>query len=103
MALSPKDEAKLREAATAEGVDPDALVDAAQAPDDAARGDQSAPSANQPKLYMYLLPFVTVAEVRERFLGLTDSFPGDASVASDWAREHPVAAGGDQVPPDEQV
>jgi hypothetical protein len=39
---------------------------------------------------MYLLPFVTVAEVRQKFLGLTESFPGDKSVASDWATAHPV-------------
>jgi hypothetical protein len=104
MALSQKDEARLREAAAAEGVDPEALIAAAQAPGDGRREDGTGTGGrNQQKLYMYLLPFVTVAEVRQRFLGLNDSFPGDVEVASDWAREHPVAADGDQVPPDDEV
>ena len=41
--------------------------------------------AEQPKLFMYLLPFVTVREVRMVWLGLEASFAGDDEVASSWA------------------
>lgn len=82
-------EAKAKEA----GISPRDLIAEAEAMSGGAptRSEESgdapdkAPSAEQPKLFMYLLPFVTVREVRSVWLGLTDSFPGDGQVASAWA------------------
>lgn len=101
--LTDIDKAKLAEFAKAEGLDPAKLVAAAErleAGGATPGGGAPVPGgkANEPKLYMYLLPFVTVAEVRRNFLGLTEPFPGDSKVASDWAREHPSASPTDASP-----
>lgn len=95
--LSAEQRAAIEAVAKREGVDPKELAAAAQ---DIVDGKDPAPDApagggkEQPKLFMYLLPFVTVKEVRQRWLGLTDDFPGDRAVASEWAMEH----GGSNAP-----
>jgi hypothetical protein len=95
MALSPSDETILRAAAEREGVDADELIAAARdIGGKAAGGGQS--QSQGPKLYMYLLPYLRVSEVRQVFLGLTDQFPGDGEIASDWAAQHPIANADDQ-------
>lgn len=99
--LSDEQLAAIEKVAAKEGVDPKKLADAAERIQDGeAAGPSSsaggkpptakpvAPDPQTPKLYMYLLPFVTVAEVRSKFLGLTAPFAGDKEVAADWAAEH---------------
>lgn len=91
-------EAKAKEA----GVDPAKLIAEAEqlagsgdeTPDAKSKDSKSAPAAEQPKLFMYLLPFVTVREVREKWLGLTESFAGDDEVASSWAAKQGAPSGG---------
>lgn len=99
---------KLRTRAADVGVDPDALIAEAEKigyvsnqAGNATPLPKSAP-ADPPKLFQYHLPFVTVREVRQVWLGLTEAFPGDDRVAAEWAAEHgggssPVAA---PAPPD---
>ena len=81
-------------------MDPDAL--AAAGADLLARPDAARPGAvvdqRAAKLYMYLLPFVTVKQVRRDFLGQTEPFQGDDEIASDWAVAHPVASPTDSSP-----
>lgn len=96
--LTPEQKAALAQVAEREGVDPQELVSAAEriVAADAGGGQKPAPAtpgaeigkSAPPKLFMYHLPFVTVKEVRQRWLGLTDSFAGDAAVASEWAADH---------------
>jgi hypothetical protein len=97
--LTEQDRQKLQQVAATEGVDPAALVSAAEKladGQDAGGMPGTTPQSDQgPKLFMYLLPFVLVKEVRSKWLGLADAFPGDLSIASDWATAHPNAA-----PPD---
>lgn len=102
--LTDLEKQQLKAIAESEGVDADRLLEVAQglrgedaggeddAPAPAAQGDKG------PKLFMYLLPFVKVGEVRAKFLGLDEPFPGDDQVASDWAREHPMASPTDSQP-----
>lgn len=89
-------EAKIRERAEAEGFDADDAIEQATARyenRDAPSADRStgkeAPTkggnVDQPKLFMYLLPFVTVAEVRRVWLQIDAPFPGDGEVAAAWA------------------
>ena len=91
MPLTSQQRAALEAKAKEVGVDPVKLIAEAEgllAPKSAASPDSStAPdaTAEKPKLFMYLLPFVTVKEVRENWLGLTESFAGDGEVASSWA------------------
>ncbi len=94
------DEPAIRAIAKREGVDPEALLGAVRKQVPAESGaDNHKPGDGQArseaKLYMYLLPFVTVREVRQVFLQLPDSFPGDTSVASDWATKHPMGGAAD--------
>ena len=87
MPLSPEQTKQLRAIAADEGVNAERLIAVAEGvsnePPAGARTDDQ-------KLFMYLLPFVRVKEVRSRWLGLTDAFPGDDQVASDWATAHPM-------------
>lgn len=95
MALSEEQKARLRTEAGKRGIDPDKLIAAAEAEpsDDSSSGSRSpAPTGEQPKLFMYLLPFVTVREVRQKWLGLTDSFSGDGEVAAKWAAKMTAGA-----------
>ncbi|HYF01054.1 MAG TPA: hypothetical protein VEJ18_19175, partial [Planctomycetota bacterium] len=78
MPLSDEQIAALRAAAAREGVDADALIAAAESPSEPGQ----APEGEKPKLYMYLLPFVTVKEVRSFWLGQTAPFPGDSMPAA---------------------
>lgn len=90
--LTKANEQRLRDVAAREGIDPERLIAVARRMDEG--GDRQGPmpesrgEANAPKLYMYLLPFVKVSEVRQVFLGLSEPFPGDNEVASDWAAKH---------------
>lgn len=101
--LTEKQRAALEVKAKAAGVDPAKLIAEAERlaeagdekPDAKPEGSKAAPSAEQPKLFMYLLPFVTVREVRQVWLGLDDSFPGDGEVASAWAAKQ-----GGSTPPE---
>lgn len=103
MPLSDIDKAKLRQVATDEGVDPAELIAEAERIGGAGNAAPDVDGANkaepkgaekgasqQPKLFMYLLPYVRVREVRQTFLGLTEAFPGDDEIASDWATAHPM-------------
>lgn len=87
--------------AAAAGAQPQAPVMPGQAPPgvdgaQAGAGEAADPAAEKliqnAKLYEYHLPFVFVREIRKTFLGLTDPFPGDNEVASDWVRSHPSTA-----------
>lgn len=65
-----------------------------------AKGDEKTNDGapDKPKLFMYLLPYVKVREVRRVFLGLNEAFPGDDEIASDWASKHPMASPTDSTP-----
>ena len=105
MALTADQIEKIDAAAEEAGVDPDALRAAAEEelanPETGAKpsgGEAESTSTskrNDTKLYLYLLPFVRVREVRAilRAGGLPiedGAFPGDGEVASVWAAAHPV-------------
>lgn len=109
MPLSPEQRAALEAEADRRGVDRAALIREAEAlvdggseeqPDRGGNADTS-PSGEPPKLFMYLLPFVTVREVRQKWLGLTESFPGDNEVASKWALKMGGGGGGEPEVPEE--
>ena len=91
MPLSPEQRSAVEAEAKKRNVDPDKLIAAVEGeigggnPNAPAENGQPATEAEKPKLFMYLLPFVTVREVRQNWLGLTDSFAGDSEVASKWA------------------
>jgi hypothetical protein len=97
--LTSEQKTALQSEAVRRGLDPDALIKEAErlATEDEPKGDNksNAPQGEQPKLFMYLLPFVRVREVRQVWLGLTESFPGDDEVASAWAAKQ---AGGSLAP-----
>lgn len=106
MPLSPEQKDALTAEAKKRGIDPDKLIAAAEEhlANPPASGEQKAAAStggtpDQPKLFQYHLPFVTVGEVRRVWLGLTDSFPGDNEVASDWAAKHGGSSGGPTTPP----
>lgn len=104
MPLTDEQRAKLEAAAKERGLDPAALIREAEkiAPragqDDDPGSDRDEQPKEQPKLFMYLLPFVTVREVRQVWLGLKDSFPGDSEVAAAWAAKQAPSSGGGQEP-----
>lgn len=108
MPLSSNQRAALEAKARERGVDPAKLIAEAESmlsADQSGSGNaQDAAPAEQPKLFMYLLPFVTVREVRQVWLGLSDSFPGDGEVASAWAAKQGGGSGGapDGAPPEGQ-
>ena len=93
MALSEDQRRKLEERALADGIDAGALIAAAE--QELAGGEPGGePSGvpgsgvELPKLFQYHLPFVRVREVRRRWLGLTEAFPGDEAIASEWSMQH---------------
>jgi hypothetical protein len=103
MALTDKQRAALEAAAKERGLDAAKLVAAAEAE---AGGSQETgaqksgvpASAEKPKLFMYLLPFVTVREVRQIWLELDDSFAGDNEVAAAWAAKFASTGSGEPPP-----
>lgn len=86
--------------ARANGVDPADVIAEAERMSGAPgpSGRHEAPDDEPPKLFMYHLPFVRVREVRQRWLGLTESFPGDDEIAAKWAAKFV----GGTTPPDEE-
>jgi hypothetical protein len=99
MALNAAQRAKLTAEARRRGIDPAKLIAAAEAQlekqSTSSSSPESAQASEMPKLFQYHLPFVTVGEVRRRWLGLDESFAGDDEVASDWAAKHGGGTGGD--------
>lgn len=103
MALSSEQRAALKAEAERRGVDVDELIAAAELElegDDA--GDEknktagkAAPAAAaapaQPPLYQYHLPFVTVNEVREKWLGL-GPVAGGEMYAGEWIAKQTSSA-----------
>lgn len=90
----------LEAAAKEAGVDPDDLIKEAESLSSGpprAESSEDAATKEQPKLFMYLLPFVRVREVRKIWLGLDESFPGDNEIASAWAAKQ--GGGGGETPP----
>lgn len=103
MPLSAEQKAKLQAEAARRGIDPAKLIAAAERAIDAdSAGPEARSSApgDPPKLFQYHLPFVTVREVRQKWLGLTESFPGDSAIASEWAAKHGETGDGNDMPPD---
>ncbi len=114
MPLSAEQRAKLEAEAKRRGIDPDALIAAAeseietrgkQTPAENSGGaDGGAPAAatDEPgSLFMYLLPFVTVGEVRRIWLKVPGSLPGadDNENAAGWAAKMSGAATSPGEPP----
>lgn len=108
MALTNQQRSALEAEAKKRGIDPAKLIAEAER---MSSGDSSGPPAEvkssgpgdpaeKPKLFMYLLPFVTVREVRENWLGLSDSFPGDSEIASAWAAKQGGNGGDSGAPPE---
>lgn len=107
MALSSQQRAALEREARRRGIDAAALVREAEAlsqDDDA--GDDDAPSDNAAKpaaaptdrpLYQYHLPFVTVNEVRTRWLGLGPVAGGEV-YAGEWMAKQAAPKPGDGTP-----
>ncbi len=95
MALNKEQRDALTAAATRKGVDPAALLaeaESLQAGAPSSPGGKAAPGAEKPNLYMYLLPFVTVNEVRTIWLEL-DAVTGGDQYAGEWAAEQAAASG----------
>jgi hypothetical protein len=88
MALTNEQRSKLESEAKRRGVDPVALIREAESLSEPGAKPGATSGGELPKLFMYHLPFVRVREVRQRWLGLTEAFPGDESIASEWAAEH---------------
>lgn len=91
MPLSPEQVTALRAAAEREGVDPDALVAAAET--GASGADQkdtgASPTATEPpKLFQYHLPFVLVRELRSKWLGLDERIADDEMLCAEFALKH---------------
>jgi hypothetical protein len=111
MPLSNQQRAALEAEAKKRGIDPAKLIaeaermsssDSSGPPAEVKPADSAdAPTTEKPKLFMYLLPFVTVREVRENWLGLSDSFPGDNEIASAWAAKQGGNGGDSGTPPPE--
>lgn len=86
MALTNEQRSILTAEAKRRGIEPADLIAAAEGSGSSSpKTAEAAGGSEKPKLFMYLLPFVTVREVRQNWLGLTDSFAGDSEVASKWA------------------
>lgn len=93
MPLSDEQRAKLEAEAERRGIDPAKLIAAAEkstqtqaTPSKAEIASDEAP----PNLYMYHLPFVTVNEVRVRWLKL-DPVEGGEQYAAEWAAQRGAA------------
>lgn len=87
----------LRAEAVRRGIDPDALIAAAESPQPSALASSA---KDKPNLFMYLLPFVTVNEVRTIWLEL-DPMAGGEQYAAEWAAKQsaPPATPQDGNPP----
>lgn len=105
--MTSEDEQSLRAEAEAAGLDPDATVAAAKRLESAGESDAKPAKPGtavdptgpeQPKLFQYHLPFVTVREVRAKWLGLTDPFAGDSEIAAVWAAKNGGDGGGTPPP-----
>jgi len=98
--LSQDQRAKLTAEAERRGIDADKLIAAAEkrlSGDVKADKKPVAPSAEPKPLYMYHLPFVTVNEVRETWLGL-DPIPGGEMNAAKYAAEQSAPVKTDPPP-----
>ncbi len=85
MALTDEQKSLLTAEAKKRGIDPAALIAAADSAPAAGGSPKSdAPSKEKPNLFMYLLPFVTVNEVRTIWLEL-DPVAGGDQYAAEWA------------------
>ena len=86
---------RIEQEASARGVDPDELIAEAEAVlaerDKPAPSGSAKPGKTDVPLYMYHLPFVTVNEVRTRWLGL-DAVAGGEQYAAEWAAERSAVA-----------
>lgn len=96
--ITAEEEAQIRQLAKDAGLDEDAVVAAAKVADETPQGGgkpgQAVGAAEKPKLFMYLLAFVTVDEVRENWLGLPPGpFPGNGQVAAAWAQKFAQQSG----------
>lgn len=103
MALTSQQRAALEAAAKERGIDPAKLIAEAEAmsgSDETSAKESEPSSAEPPKLFMYLLPFVRVREVRKIWLKLEESFPGDDAVAAEWAAKFGGGSGSDEPPPE---
>lgn len=88
MPLTNEQRALLTEEAKKRGLDPDKLIAAAERGSEGSTGKPATtagvPGKEKPNLYMYLLPFVTVNEVRTIWLEL-DPVAGGEQYAGEWA------------------
>lgn len=92
MALTTEQRARLTAEAQRRGIDPAALIAAAEsAPAGPVPGTPPVPGAEKPNLFMYLLPFVTVNEVRTIWLEL-DPVAGGEAYAAEWAAKQTAGA-----------
>lgn len=107
--LTKLEEAALRKRAEEQGIDPEEYLAAARAVDaEASAGDKggAAPkgapgAAEPPKLFQYHLPFITVKELREKWLGLTEKIDDEDLPCGEWLAKHGGAlAGSPAAPPD---
>lgn len=101
MSLSDEDRAALEALAKEHGVDADALIAEAEkaAEEDeqgpASKNADAAPSGGEEvKLFQYHLSFVTVRELRQKFLRLTEPFPDDGLPCVVWQMKHEKAVAG---------
>lgn len=99
--LTSSQRVRIEQEAASRGVDPDELIAEAEAV--LAERDKpesgSKPGKTDLPLYMYHLPFVTVNEVRTRWLGL-DAVAGGEQYAAEWAAERSAVVKADApLPP----
>jgi hypothetical protein len=94
MPLTSQQRAALTAKAKEAGVDPDKLIAEAEAmqsgPPAGKSGKPASELTDEPgNLFMYLLPFVTVGEVRRIWLKVPGSLPGadDNTNAAEWAAQ----------------
>lgn len=87
--LTDQQRAALTAEAQRRGIDSAALIAEAEALTSGAPGAAQVPAGEKPNLYMYLLPFVTVNEVRTIWLEL-DPVAGGDQYAAEWAAKQVV-------------
>jgi hypothetical protein len=103
--LSPEQLTALRAAAEGEGVDPDALIKAAESeledePDEKPESEGKSKPPAEAKIFQYHLPFLRVNELRA-FLGLPTDAPGGDQFCGQWlATNGGVLAGPTAAKPD---
>jgi hypothetical protein len=84
--LTSEQRQRLENEAARRGIDAAALIREAEAATAGAAPGKPEPGAEKPNLFMYLLPFVTVNEVRTIWLEL-DPVAGGDKYAAQWAAE----------------